>query len=115
VETTNADAATVTWQLLKKAGDPGRIAIDSSRLINSPASRRIRCPRCEWQPRASDQWVCWSSDGPEPPFDACGTAWNTFATRGRCPGCAHQWAWTSCLQCDSWSLHEDWYEDEGHD
>ena len=45
--------------------------------------------------------------------DACGTAWNTFATRGRCPGCAHQWRWTSCLRCDQWSPHGDWYEELG--
>ena len=49
-------------------------------------------------------------DTPEPPFDFCLTSWNTFATHGRCPGCRHQWIWTSCLRCEEWSLHEDWYE-----
>jgi hypothetical protein len=47
---------------------------------------------------------------PEPPFKGCGTVWNTFLTKGRCPGCSHQWRWTSCLQCQQWSLHDDWYE-----
>jgi hypothetical protein len=70
---------------------------------------RIRCPLCRWQPSASSQWSCYSGDGPEPPFAACGTTWNTFATRGRCPGCAHRWRWTSCLRCHEWSPHEDWY------
>ena len=51
-----------------------------------------------------------AEDTPEPPFDGCGTSWNTFLTRGRCPGCRHQWQWTSCLRCHGWSLHEDWYE-----
>ena len=36
-------------------------------------------------------------------------AWNTFETRGKCPDCAHQWRWTSCLRCEGWSRHEDWY------
>ena len=38
--------------------------------------------------------------------------WNTFATRGLCPGCQHQWRYTSCLECAAWSLHEDWYAAE---
>jgi hypothetical protein len=69
----------------------------------------IRCPLCAWRPSASSRWSCFSGDGPEPPFPACGTTWNTFLTRGLCPGCTHQWQWTSCLRCEGWSLHEDWY------
>jgi hypothetical protein len=46
-------------------------------------------------------------------FDGgCGECWNTFNTRGRCPGCGHQWRWTACLNCSGWSLHEHWYEIE---
>ena len=30
----------------------------------------------------------------------------------KCPGCAHQWVWTSCPQCHEWSLHDDWYAEE---
>jgi hypothetical protein len=70
----------------------------------------IRCPLCRWHPSPSSRWSCLSIDGPEPPFPACGAVWNTFATRGRCPGCAHQWRWTSCLRCGEWSRHEDWYD-----
>lgn len=71
----------------------------------------IRCPLCAWQPNASSRWYCYSSgSGPEPPFEACGTCWNTFDTRGRCPGCAHQWIWTTCLSCRVASRHEAWYE-----
>ena len=70
----------------------------------------IRCPKCEWRPARSDQWCCVNINTPEPPFPSCGTEWNTFATHGRCPGCSHQWQWTSCLRCGEWSLHEDWYE-----
>ena len=70
----------------------------------------IRCPKCTWRPMRSDLWSCSAFDTPEPPFDFCMTEWNTFTTRGRCPGCQHQWLWTSCLCCGQWSLHEDWYE-----
>lgn len=72
---------------------------------------RIRCPHCGWQPTPSSVWACESRGTPEPDFGGCGTVWNTFETRGRCPGCAHQWTWTSCPRCEEWSRHEDWYEE----
>jgi len=77
---------------------------------DAAAFERIRCPLCSWRPTASSSWSCRADDTPEPPFDWCGTQWNTFTTRGRCPGCLHQWRWTSCLRCAGWSLHDDWYE-----
>jgi hypothetical protein len=76
------------------------------------SSERIRCPLCEWTPGKSSTWCCFSEGTPEPPFPSCGTSWNTFSTRGRCPGCGHQWKWTSCLRCGGFSLHQDWYECE---
>jgi hypothetical protein len=72
--------------------------------------QRIRCPLCAWQPNAESEWSCIGTRSPEPGFVGCGTIWNTFLTRGRCPGCAHRWRWTSCLRCGGWSLHDDWYE-----
>lgn len=72
--------------------------------------KRIRCPLCAWQPDAASRWCCEASDSPEPFFRGCLTIWNTFATHGLCPGCSHQWSWTSCLRCHGWSLHEDWYD-----
>jgi len=102
--------ATLPWFLFKKADAPKKIVKESAAPAGSEAARRIRCPRCQWQPDASSRWECWGGDGPEPPFNACGTSWNTFATGGRCPGCSHQWQWTSCLRCDEWSPHLDWYE-----
>lgn len=74
--------------------------------------RSIRCPLCGWRPKASSRWTCICRGTPEPYFEACGTVWNTFDTRGRCPGCSHQWQWTSCLMCEQASLHVDWYEGE---
>lgn len=70
----------------------------------------IRCPLCAWRPSASSLWRCVCIGTPEPFFAACGTEWNTFSTRGQCPGCGHQWRWTACLRCHASSLHEDWYE-----
>ena len=70
----------------------------------------IRCPRCAWKPAASSRWCCDYRQSPEPPFESCGAVWNTFLTAGACPGCRHQWTWTSCLRCSEFSPHEDWYE-----
>jgi hypothetical protein len=101
-------------QLLKRA------RVREERTIHAPASEprsdnderfsRIRCPLCEWRPAPSSRWCCDGTESPEPLFEGCGTVWNTFSTGGRCPGCSHQWGWTSCLRCHGWSLHEDWYE-----
>jgi hypothetical protein len=70
---------------------------------------RIRCPLCRWQPRPSSRWFCADAGFPEYFFGGCGTAWNTFASCGVCPGCTHRWQWTTCLRCGQWSLHNDWY------
>jgi hypothetical protein len=80
------------------------------RVDDRTEKSRIRCPLCDWEPSASSRWACVSDGTPEPFFGGCGTIWNTFDTRGRCPGCAHQWTWTSCLRCHGWSPHEEWYE-----
>lgn len=60
----------------------------------------IYCPQCAWRPRPEDRWTCTAQ---------CGTVWNTFWTRGLCPGCAHQWRITQCLACHAHSPHRDWY------
>lgn len=73
---------------------------------------RIRCPLCKWQPNSSCRWYCGDCVYPENFPIGCGTSWNTFETHGLCPGCLHQWRWTSCLSCGEWSLHEDWYVNE---
>lgn len=111
METADSGPAPSEWHLFKKADAPIRITKNASEPADAESVRRIRCPRCQWQPAASSTWVCWSGEGPEPPFPSCGTTWNTFATAGHCPGCGHQWQWTSCLRCHEWSLHVDWYED----
>ena len=52
---------------------------------------RIRCPACGWEPSRRDLWMC-----------ACLHSWNTFETRGICPGCGHQWLQTACPRCKAW-------------
>jgi hypothetical protein len=99
-----------TWLLKKNSPiDPALILIPKHDEDERDGLRGIRCPRCAWKPDASSRWCCDASRSPEPFFHGCFTHWNTFVTRGRCPGCAHQWKWTSCLRCHEWSLHEDWY------
>lgn len=60
----------------------------------------IFCPQCTWRPRAEDRWQC---------VPSCGTVWNTFWTRGVCPGCGIAWHKTQCLACGGVSPHQAWY------
>jgi hypothetical protein len=98
-------------ELLKKAdGQVNHEVVIGHAPDDENAFERIRCPLCDWRPSPSSVWCCAAEGTPEPPFDWCGTQWNTFTTQGRCPGCQHRWRWTSCLRCAGWSLHADWYE-----
>lgn len=100
----------VQW-LLKDDRSSQPITVNVVERDGEGAFSGIRCPLCHWRPLASSLWCCDCRGTPEPAFDACHTTWNTFASRGRCPGCGHQWQWTSCLSCDEFSLHEAWYEE----
>ena len=64
---------------------------------------RIKCPKCEWEPKPDDKWAC-----------SCGHQWNTFSTAGRCPHCGKIWKSTQCFSaptgCSKWSPHLDWYD-----
>ncbi len=98
-------------ELLKKSEVRKNPAVvEGYRPDDEEAFQRIRCPLCHWRPSPSSAWCCVAEGTPEPPFEGCGTEWNTFTTAARCPGCQHQWRWTSCLRCAGWSLHGDWYE-----
>ena len=61
----------------------------------------IACPACAFSPPAGMQWIC-APDG-------CGGAFDTFATRARCPHCEAQFAWTMCPACHKASSHAAWY------
>jgi hypothetical protein len=80
------------------------------KLTTAAGGGKIRCPHCRWQPNRSSRWMCAPAGDPEFFFHGCGSSWNTFDTRGLCPGCSYQWKHTSCLTCAKWSLHHDWYE-----
>lgn len=47
------------------------------------------CPSCHGSPPAGEFWKC----------GRCGTAFDLFATRGRCPQCLEQFATANCLLC----------------
>ena len=80
------------------------------KLEGKPGKPRIRCPHCLWQPQKSSSWSCVAAGPPENFRLGCGFSWNTFDTRGRCPGCRYQWRHTMCLACQKWALHDAWYE-----
>ena len=118
----------MTWLVTRSgAGDDGlRHARDMSRIApvafdkrdfqidqqqaTAPKRNRIRCPVCKWQPGRRNRWYCLPMGAPEHFSGGCGHGWNTFDTRGLCPGCSYQWRHTSCLSCGVTSVHEDWYE-----
>jgi len=50
----------------------------------------IFCPKCKWEPRQEDQWIC---------RPGCSCVWNTFDTCGVCPDCGKVYEWTQCLAC----------------
>ena len=61
----------------------------------------IRCPSC-------GMTTAWAHLLRSP---GCGEVWNTFATRGECPGCQRRWPSTQCTRCGVWSDHDAWYEE----
>lgn len=107
--------AAVLLLLFQKSIAPARTAEKATLREDDTTGERIRCPLCKWRPAASSRWCCARSGPPENLESGCYTIWNTFETRGRCPGCGHQWRWTICLSCHGWSLHEDWYERENRE
>lgn len=105
--------AAIIFSLFQRSAMPGEVVDEDIEMgEEDPEFSRLRCPLCRWQPNASSEWECGDCGYPEYFYDACYAVWNTFTTRGRCPGCGHQWRWTSCLRCNGWSLHEDWYTNE---
>lgn len=92
--------------LLLDRSDPKSPPMDVKQILESPPdrNRRIRCPRCSWQPDRRSLWSC-----------HCGHAWNTFDTAALCPKCGKQWEHTQCLRCHVFSPHRDWYENPDPD
>jgi hypothetical protein len=107
------DPRPLSYALLKREPTTPVITLEDFGIDDLTKDGGIRCPLCEWQPGKSSRWFCLECQQPEGFSGGCGTAWNTFETRGLCPGCHHQWRWTSCLLCGGWSPHDDWYIEEG--
>lgn len=101
--------------LMRRPPGTGTDVEEESRVEDVDRWSRIRCPHCQWQPDRASRWQCSECREPEGLLHGCGTVWNTFQTRGRCPGCQHQWRWTSCPACSQWAPHDDWYEAEDAD
>jgi hypothetical protein len=101
---------------LRGPGVPPEVILDWRERLerDTPEFVRVRCPHCAWQPTAGDRWTC-AKQGPPENYLGCGTIWNTFSTRGRCPGCDHQWQWTCCPKCDAWARHDEWYTTDDED
>jgi hypothetical protein len=100
---------TPLWLLQKPDVSPDLETLTKENTTDGDYSG-IRCPKCKWQPTKRSHWMCSSSSGaPEFFSGGCGTVWNTFDTRGKCPGCNYRWKHTICLSCYGWSKHEDWY------
>jgi hypothetical protein len=87
--------------LLKDDRERGRLPGVTEKDGAGSGRPRIRCPRCAWEPRREDLWMC-----------VCLFVWNTFETGGVCPSCGHRWAETQCQRCHEWSAHLDWYVDD---
>ncbi|MDQ3634556.1 MAG: hypothetical protein M3405_08620 [Acidobacteriota bacterium] len=105
-------SAKIFFTLLQKNPEVEQIIVEKLKEDGTDFSS-IRCPHCKWQPKASNTWFCSDCDFPEYFYGGCETAWNTFSTHGKCPGCKYQWRWTSCLSCSEWALHADWYVNNG--
>jgi hypothetical protein len=73
------------------------------------SGQKVQCPACKWVPDGHSRWFCVAMGPPENFTGGCGHGWNTFDTRGVCPGCKHRWRHTTCLNCTVTSLHDDWY------
>jgi len=95
--------------LFKKTPKTEEILKELNKDAAETGFEKIRCPLCDWKPSKTSYWYCADCDAPEYFYNGCYTQWNTFETRGKCPTCAHQWRWTSCLRCQRWSPHEEWY------
>ena len=97
------ESTSLTYQA-KQSGDFRVDVEERLKKKDSSSDGRVRCPKCQWTPRSSDRWMC-----------HCRHTWNTFDTRGLCPGCNYQWTQTMCLSCLQWSEHQAWYETEKPD
>jgi Zn-dependent protease len=70
-----------------------------SRLLSMPRRADAACPSCGVAPIQGDLWVC----------DECGTRFDLFGQRGRCPVCAKLFATTRCPDCYQQHAVGEWF------
>ena len=68
------------------------------RLAKLPRRQGFACPSCRTAPPLGPFWKC----------GACGQSFDTFETRGVCPGCAHEYPVTMCLDCSEQRPMTEW-------
>lgn len=89
----------VSWALRWLRATPRRALPPSVRVPYRTGRAPVACPQCKAVPDADSRWQC----------EFCYCLWNTFDTRGTCPGCSFRFRATSCLVCKTSSRHDDWY------
>jgi Zn-dependent protease len=72
------------------------------RLERLPRHEHCRCPGCGKSPPRGEFWQC----------EHCVTRFDTFATRGRCPGCGAWYLETACPHCHALHHVDVWYRPE---
>ena len=80
-----------------------------SRLLSGPRRSEAACPTCKSAPLVGNYWTC----------KECGTRFDTFEHRGRCPECGQLYRTTQCPDCYQEHPIGDWFaapaqQDEDH-
>ena len=68
-------------------------------LENLPRHRECTCPSCGISPPAGPFWAC----------EHCATHFDTFRTRGKCPGCGAWYLETACPHCRTQHHIDQWF------
>ncbi len=70
-----------------------------ARIAAAPRHAEAACPACKAHPLDGNFWQC----------EHCGTRFDTFASRGVCPGCGAEFPQTRCFDCLHASPMAQWF------
>ena len=76
-----------------------RVASHYLTVQELPTHRECACPRCLQAPPRGRHWVC----------NECETRFDTFETRGKCPGCGAWFLETACPHCHETNHIDRWF------